>query len=156
MTLRMKHNGKVSDGGKLVLYGKKSFEKELEQYSSQEVTIIIERRVRKRSLKQNNYYWAVVIPLTLSGMIDAGWDIDREGVHDFLRSNFAYDMIVDKDTGEIMTGPDDKPLIQVFRTSKMTTIEFNAFIEKIQMWAVEYLNVNIPSPNEQIEFTFKH
>lgn len=152
MSLKIRHNGKVSNQNKVLLYDRATFKKELEQYAGQEITITIERRIRKRSLKQNNYYWGVVIPLALHGMNDAGHEIDREGVHDFLRSNFAYDMIVDKETGEILTGSDGKPLIQVFKTSKMTTMEFNIFVEKIQKWSAEYLSVDIPSPNEQLTF----
>ncbi len=33
----------------------------------------------------------------------------------------------------------------------MTTTDFMGYIEQIQQWSAEYLNVQIPSPNEQIQ-----
>lgn len=99
---------------------------------------------RKRSLPQNAYYWSVVVPLIRRGLYDAGYDEVRtnDDAHEVIKQVHLKRNIVNKQTGE---------LIEIAgHTSKLTIPEFNEFIEAVCKWSAEWLNVYIPSPNEQL------
>ena len=86
-----------------------------------------------RSLNQNNYLFGVVYKYISE---ETGEDIDR--VHDLMRLKFHYEIV--EDNGESA---------KVLKTTtKMSTIEFNNYIEQIVRWAASFLNLNIPMPNE--------
>jgi len=93
-----------------------------------------------RTLDQNDYYWGVVMPICLSGMIDAGWEgiRDTKELHELYKSWFTRQTVVNKFTGTQETIPAS--------TRGMTTKEFSAFVDMVRDYAEEYLNVNIPEP----------
>ena len=93
-----------------------------------------------RSLKQNDYYHGVVIPMVRSGLYDVGYELRPTGVHEFLKYLFLDDEIIDEITWTYTTKEGS--------TKELTTKEFSEFISKIQQWAAEYLNIYIPDPNE--------
>lgn len=95
----------------------------------------------KRSLNQNSYYWAAVIPLVHEGLRDMGNDVSLEETHEFLKAQFNSKELVNTSTGEIMKAP--------MSTTELSKEGFSIYIEKIQHFAAEYLNVYIPGPNEQ-------
>jgi hypothetical protein len=93
-----------------------------------------------RSLKQNDYYHGVVIPMVRSGLYDVGYELRPTGVHEFLKYLLLDDEIIDEITWTYTTKEGS--------TKELTTKEFSEFISKIQQWAAEYLNIYIPDPNE--------
>lgn len=99
---------------------------------------------RKRSLKQNAYYWTVVVPMVRRGLYDIGFDEVQtdEDAHELLKKQFIRRQFVNKNTGEIVTITGS--------STKLKIPEFNEFIESICRWSLEYLNVKIPSPNEEL------
>lgn len=99
----------------------------------------------KRSLGQNAYFHGVLCPIVLEGLRDAGWDEfeDIEDVKDYLKGLFARVSTVNKHTGEIIT--------RIQKTSKMTTVEFMEFCDKIIKWGAEWLGIQIPYPNEYLK-----
>lgn len=108
-----------------------------------ELEIVIRKKKKKRSNGQNSYYHGVVIPIVLDGLIDAGYErkeLNSKVVHEFLRKTFLKKVIAN-DSGEFIE------VIQ--HTSELSTIEMAIYIDDIQRWAIEFLNVIIPNPNEQ-------
>jgi hypothetical protein len=101
----------------------------------------IERK-NKRSGQQNKYYWSCVCPIVLQGLRDMGWKEfeDAEEVHECLKHKFLKKHVANAD-GEAME--------KIASTKKLSTIEFNEYIENIAQWAAEYLNVYIPPPAAQ-------
>ena len=99
---------------------------------------------RKRSLPQNAYYWAVMVPLVRRGLYDSGYDEVRtdDEAHEVIKQVHLKRNIVSKQTGDVIEIPG--------HTSKLTIPEFNEFIESVCRWSAEFLNVYIPSPNEQL------
>lgn len=99
-----------------------------------------------RSLGQNAYFHAVVLPVVLEGLRKAGWDgmQDIDDAKVVVKDLFAPRVpSVNRLTGE--TG-------ELIRdTHKMTTVEFKDFIDNIIKWGAEYLNIQIPLPNEHIK-----
>lgn len=102
------------------------------------------KRAGKRSLLQNGYYWAGVLPAVTEGLKDMGHDLSREEVHEWLKGKFNYEEVVNKSTGEFERIPKS--------TTRLTTLEFSEeYLEKIIQFAAEFLNVIIPPPGKQSE-----
>jgi hypothetical protein len=106
--------------------------------------LLTEKDYRKRSLPQNAYYWAVMVPLVRRGLYDAGYDEVRtdDDAHEVIKHVHLRKRIVSKQTGDVID--------IAGRTSKLTIPEFNQFIEAVCKWSAEFLNVVIPSPHEQL------
>lgn len=97
---------------------------------------------KTRSNQQNAYLWGVVYPAVLFGLQDAGWEITHEEqVHEYCKQAFAAREVINKDTGEVLSLPSS--------TARMQTAEFNVYVDKIKAFALEYLNITIPEPNEE-------
>ena len=96
----------------------------------------------KRSLPQNAYYHGIIVPEIKRGMFEIGYDeISTNEVHEFLKTKFLQKETINKKTGEIIYVPGS--------TAKLTTIEFNEFLDKCQRFAAEYLGIVILDPNQQ-------
>lgn len=88
----------------------------------------------RRSTRQNRYYWGVVIPLVMSGIADCfGEEITDEEAHDYLKMKF--------------NSVNDIPR----STTGLNKDQFKTYIEKIQRFGSEFLNVSIPDPGQQLE-----
>ena len=91
------------------------------------------KKVRKpRSNDQNAWLWGCIYPLLLDAMIDAGWEFtNTEQLHEFFKAQMTADEVVNRETGEIVKFPSS--------TSRMSTVEFSAYCEKLREYAREYL-----------------
>lgn len=98
-----------------------------------------------RSNDQNSYYWSGVIPLVKDGLIEVGYrEINsNEETHDLMKYMFLKKQIVNEQTGEVIE--------TIGSTTKLTTIEFSDYIDRIAQFSAEYLSVVIPPPNTQVE-----
>lgn len=95
-----------------------------------------------RSLKQNDYYHKVVVPLVREGFYDIGYNVSKFETHNTLKSKFLKVEIIDETDWTYRT--------EEGSTRTLTTKEFQEFISRIQQWAAEYLNIYVPDPNEQL------
>ena len=116
---------------------------DIAQMRDGEYVMTIERKRRKRSLMQNAYYWGVVVPLVKEGLLDVGYRMTTEAVHEYLKGQFSITEIVNERTGEVLKS--------IGSTSEMTTSQMMDYFAEITQWAAEYLNVQIPQPNEQLK-----
>lgn len=133
--------------GVLFIKNREIFNEEIKNLSNdKEYTIIIRTKRKPRSNGQNRYYWGIAIPLVLRGLREAGFDIhNKEDAHDIIKFKFLK-VNIENESGEF---------IESFKSTKeMSTKEFKDFIDALQIWASEYLNVYIPSPNEQLDIEF--
>jgi hypothetical protein len=134
-------------GGALFIKNKELYLQELSTLQEdKEYTIVIRVKRKPRSNGQNRYYWGVVVPLVLRGLKHAGFNVhSKEDAHDIIKFKFLK-INIENDSGEFM---------ESFKSTKeMSTSEFKDFIEHLQIWASEYLNVYIPSPNEKLDIEF--
>lgn len=99
---------------------------------------------RKRSLQQNAYYWGVVVPMVKEGLRNEGFDevTEDEEAHEIIKHLHLKKMVVSKNTGDCIELGGS--------TAKLSITEFNELIERVCKWAAEYLNIVIPSPNEEL------
>ena len=136
----LKYFGKVDDG-KLTIFQRNDMVSGLQNLGSGFVEIII-RLAGKRSSPQNRYYWGAMLPIVKEGLKGVGIEMSKEQTHEMLKYKFIK--------REFITSDGD--ILQIIgSTTELSTKEFNEYIESIQIWSAEYLNVNIPDPNEQTE-----
>lgn len=100
----------------------------------------------KRSLPQNKFYWALVIPMIQQGIEDLGTELTKEETHEFLKSKFNSEELVNTETGEVLSIPRS--------TTVLTKEQFSNYIEKIQRFASEFLNIVIPDPGVQTTINY--
>ena len=136
----LKYFGKVDDG-KLTIFQRNDMVSGLQNLGSGFVEIII-RLAGKRSSPQNRYYWGAMLPIVKDGLKGVGIEMSKEQTHEMLKYKFIKREFITSD-GDILQS--------IGSTTELSTKEFNEYIESIQIWSAEYLNVNIPDPNEQIE-----
>lgn len=92
-------------------------------------TIEIVKSKRKRSLNQNKYYWGVVLKVI---SMHTGYTSDE--VHQELAKMFlSYDN-------------NGKQFVR--STTKLTTWEFEQYLDKCRAWAQKEMDCHIPMPNE--------
>jgi len=124
------HTGTVTHG-KLILDAPQRYLVTLARLEGKPIELVVRRRRSQRSLNQNAAYWGIAVEI-----LSEHTGYDKETMHEALKAKFASRR--DEKTG----------LLIVESTAKMDTKRFNRYYEDIQRWAVEFLGVRIPSPNE--------
>jgi len=102
------------------------------------------KSTKGRSNDQNAYYWAVVVPLVYEGLRQAGFDSvrNKEDAHEIMKALFL----------KVTEEKADIKIEKVLSTTELTTIGFAEYLMNISTWAIDYLGVSIPEPNQQMEF----
>ena len=136
-------NGVIKDNV-LSIRNRKLFDKALSTFGDCEVEIKVVKKSRKRTNPQNRYYWGVIV-LYWSELLtqEHGEQVTTAQTHEFLKSNFNFYEIVNKDTGEVLRLPKS--------TTENKTFEMEEFHKVCREKAFEFFNVVIPLPNEQLE-----
>lgn len=135
-------NSKVVNGK--CATNKGSISKAFEQFEGKEITITIERKRRKRSNEQNAYLWGCVYPLIKQGFFETCGEVFTiEEVHEIMKLKFNFIELTNESTGEVITAPKS--------TTKNTKFEQEQYHEQCRQFAIEWFNITIPLPNEQIE-----
>jgi hypothetical protein len=101
-------------------------------FEDKEVIVTVESKRYKRSLKQNNYYWGVVIPIIGDYL---GYDPDE--MHEALKWKFLR-----------KTNSKDPKLMTVKSTTSLSTVEFIDYVDRIVRWAAIDYQISIPDPDQ--------
>ncbi len=103
-------------------------------------------RGKRRTIQENRYYWGVVIPLVYEGLREAGFEkiSDKEDAHSVCKSLFLKEI---EQHGDIK-------IEKAGSTKKLTTAQFEEYIQHIVHWAYDYLSVVIPAPGQQLDFEY--
>lgn len=108
------------------------------------VELTLKKVANGRTTKQNSFYWgAVIAPLTFE-FNELGNDYKPDDVHEFLKNLFLQDEkdLIDKATGEIVD-----TVKYTKSTTKLSTEEFWEYCEKIRIWALEKLEIELNFEN---------
>lgn len=96
---------------------------------------------KKRSCDQNEWLWGCIYPMLLYALINEGWEFTTvDQVHEFFKTRFTSDKVVNKHTGEIIEFPNS--------TAAMDTVTFSSYCELLRDYALEYLDLEIPDPDK--------
>jgi dihydroorotate dehydrogenase len=96
---------------------------------------------KTRSIQQNKAYFGLAV-----NMIANHLGYDKEDMHKALAEKFLG-------TVEIKFGKET--LIVPKSTKNLTTVQFIEYTERVQRWAAEFLELNIPCPNEGAPVGYK-
>lgn len=132
----------ISHTGKLVAAHPVELAKWLFTHKDKQVTVVLKVKGKDRSNPQNRYYWGVIIPMVQFAMNEFGNDFTKEETHEFLKKEFNWEEKEMKD-GYYVKVPRS--------TTKMNTVEFMDYKEKIQQFASEVLGIYVPDPNEMTD-----
>jgi hypothetical protein len=97
-----------------------------------------------RSTQQNRYYFGSVIPAVKEGLKEIGYReiTTTEQTHELMKFMFLKKQIVNENTGEVLE--------TIGSTTKLSTTEFNEYIDRISQFAAEFLGVEIMPPSTQV------
>jgi len=127
----------------LKIRGRKQFDKDIADSGYKVFTVTLENARGKRSLNQNAYYRACVIPILQQGIAELGHKFSRDTVHEMMKAKFLTEDIPLNDSGEFIT--------RIKSTTELNKEQFGDYIDQINAWGIEYLGVTIPPPNTQTE-----
>lgn len=134
---------------KLEFLSKRAFINDLKDFSHKDkVWVIVEKYYPKRSLKQNN-----LLHLYL-GEIAKETGMQLEQIKEALKKKFLTVPLTNKD-GEIIADKESGEILERVRgTSELTVTEFMEFTENVRIWAMEFLGIYLPLPEEQVQINF--
>lgn len=133
--------------GVVKISNRAGFDEDMKRFEGKRIQFSVKGYKASRSLAQNAYYWGSIIPYVQEGLMELGFDktiLDQETVHDMLKGKFLKeDLATDKWEGEFIT--------HVGSTTDLNKLEFADYIEDIRRWAAEFLSIDIPDPEQQVE-----
>ena len=94
-----------------------------------EVELVVRKWRKKRTDKQNRYYWGVVIPILCES-----FGYSNEEMHEALKWKFLKNRKSDK-------------LVTVKSTAGLSTIGFNNYVDGIVRWSAQE-GIVIPDPDQ--------
>jgi hypothetical protein len=92
-------------------------------------------KTRGRTEKENRYYWGVPVDI-----LSEFFGYEKEETHEVLLAEYTKQRYGDRRPHE--------PPAKIVRSSKMTTVEFEDYMDWIIRWAAIEFAIMIPKPNE--------
>lgn len=119
----------------------------VKSFEGKEIVLTFSKLNKKRSQKQNSYYWGVVIPIMKNTMLEIGNPMDEDDIHLMLRVKFLKEIIsINEETGEVCE--------RVKSSAELSTVQYMNFMSEIRFWALDFFGVDIPEPNEELLLNF--
>lgn len=95
----------------------------------------IEKKKDKRSLSANAYYWVLI------SILEGETGQDSDSLHDFFKTKFLPKRnVVFRQTGESTEVQGS--------TAALDSFNFFEYVEKIRAFAIQELNIYLPTPDE--------
>lgn len=113
------------------------------------VTVTIENFKRKRSLSQNNYLHFIIQIIA----DETGEETDR--LKEAFKARFGLAEDITDKSGNILCDEQGEVLQRLKSTSDYTTSEMTDFIDKIRLWAQDFLSINTPDPDVYRNYNIK-
>lgn len=125
----------------------------IEVYEGKKVTVTIERYYKKRSNKQNRYYWGVIVEHWENILREEWGEIYQDNeVHEFLKSNLNFREVVDQETGEVALNPITNEILRKPKsTTENSTFNQEEYHEACRQLAYSMFQYTIPLPKEDLE-----
>ena len=118
-----------------------SFRQQLDTLPNGKYQITVEKYKRVATHQQFGYLYAVVLPLSLIALNNAGYEFTGiDEVDNWWKLMFANKKVVDRVTGEIVTLPQSK--------AEFMTVDEMVYTDLIRNYCSEYLGMSIPDPEK--------
>lgn len=129
------------EAGRITDSARKKIVDAIANYDGKDILVKITEAQKKRSDRQNRYYWGVIIPSIRQLMNDTwGNDMTVMEVHEYLKRS------VGKITKAIKL-PEGGYDIITNSSTQLTTVEFEAYNERCRAYGAQN-GIAIPLPNE--------
>ncbi|MEE6129130.1 hypothetical protein V2E39_17145 [Chryseobacterium arthrosphaerae] len=117
----------------------------IRQFEGKEIKIVFKRKYKKRSNNENAFYWGVWIPILQRAILDTWGEIrDANDVHEIIKLNCNYEEKINEVTGSFIRVPKSSTDLNTYQW------EFE-FKQKIRQFALEFFNITLPEPDEQLK-----
>ena len=137
-------NTRVDESGK-IRANKTALKTALLSFAGKDISIVIKRKYKQRSVPQNRFYWGVLIPHFQECIKDAWGEVRGvEETHEILKAVCNYKEVVNEQTGEIIKVPTS--------TTELTTSGWLDYELRLRQFSLEFFNCTTPEPNEQLNF----
>jgi hypothetical protein len=115
----------------------------LKLFEGTRIKITIEKLYKQRSLRQNGYYWGVIILYFQQGVSEQWGEFkDSKECHQELKKECNWKEVVNIKTGQIHKS--------IQSTRYLTTVEFEEYEERCRRLIFDYFGLTVPLPNEQL------
>ena len=118
----------------IILENPSEFWKFARKFEGKKIQLLLRKYTTSRSLKQNAYYFGVVVPI----IADWAGEDDKESIHQALKEKF-------------LKVRDSKGLKIIQSTTKLNTTEFEIYLGKVKRWASVDCGLIIPEPSRVLE-----
>jgi len=118
-------------------------------FAGKDIIATFARPKKTRSSEQNRYYWGVVVRMVCEGFQSLGNPVnpdnneDIELTHEYLKRRFLQPIQVADVNGEVHE--------LGYTTTNLSTSQMMDYIAQVKQFAVEFLNIVIPEPGEQVQ-----
>ena len=128
--------------GRLFIENRRVFDQQVALLDSRwALEVSVRRRKATRSLRQNRYYWGVVVEA-----LHQHTGYTPEELHDFLKMKFIPKKLAVQDGNGVIVDE----VVVGGSTRQMNTQSFSEFCETIKQWAATDLDVYIPDADEVV------
>ena len=126
----------------------KTFWEIIRQFAGQRIIITVEKKRKKRSIRQNNYYFGCICDFFKTGALEQwGEHLDTEQAHEELKKHCNFKEVVNIQTGE-MIGKIS------LSTKDLTTLEFEEYEERCRKLIYTFFGIIVTLPNKQTQAEF--
>lgn len=140
---------KVDEHGSLPEYTKKAIGVILRNYAGQVIKVRLKHHTARRSVKQQGYYWSVIVPGWKAIFREGGTILTNEEVHAYLVYHVAgYSQPILHPNGEPVMMAGDVPAMEPMSTSKMTTKQYSELLDICRAEALIRHKRDIPPPDK--------
>tara|TARA_B100000768_G_scaffold181907_1_gene207315 strand:+ start:3708 stop:4148 length:441 start_codon:yes stop_codon:yes gene_type:complete len=138
----MEYIAKVEQG-QIIFFNREILELQVQSLEGKNVSVRIQKLVRKRSDRQNRWYWGVAIPTIIKGIEQQSGEVLAKDTAHALALNITDGIKLES---KMLFGHNVLEVKQK-RTSDMTVEEFNEFYKRLQNAFAEK-DIIIPDPNQ--------
>lgn len=129
-------NGRLSDHDRLTIADA------ITQLPGKMVRIELSLFKKKRSDKQNAFYWKAIVPPVARALRELGNDVNEYDAHEYLKLHVMK-------LGRVIVGPNDMPEFLPESTADIERDDWSIKMEMIRAWAARELKLNLPLPGER-------
>lgn len=144
----MKFRFKISESGEFSFQASRAWiNMKMKELAPGDYDFVVKKHKKQRSLSQNAYYWAVVVPMVYEGLRAAGYDevTSEEDAHEVIKPMFFKKVIYSEK---------HDALEKIESSADFSTAEFSEKMEQIAVWAFDFLGITIPPPNSQMSIEY--
>lgn len=105
--------------------------------------ISIVKHRRRRTDRQNRYYWPVFVKSFGDFLREQGENVTDDQAHEMLKHKFLRQTWIDGRTGEALD--------YTRSTTALDVAEFNQYLDSVALWLADMFGIIVPSPDEYHE-----